>query len=164
MTVFPGTVNGPVYGGGIGLVCACDIGVAVDSAVFAFSEVKLGLVPAVISPFVVNKLGESVCRDVFLTGRRFSAAEAKEFGMVHSVSPREDLDNEVQKYVGYLCANGPEAIAACKQLLQFLHCTDPLDAENYTAELIAKLRVNPEGQEGIRAFFDKRRPSWIKNR
>ena len=155
-------VNGAAFGGGIGLVCACDIGIAVDTAFFAFSEVKLGLAPAVVSPFVVKKMGESVCRDLFLTGRKFTAQEAKSFGMVHAIVPSGQLDSCVEDYIRELNTAGPLAVSACKKLLDYLGCKNPLDTAEYTSELIANLRVSKEGQEGIQSFFEKRKPSWFE--
>jgi methylglutaconyl-CoA hydratase len=147
-----GRVQGHAFGGGCGLVACCDIAVASPEAVFAFSEVKLGLVPAVISPFVLAKIGPSAARRYFVTGERFDANEARRIGLVHQVA--DDLDATVELVVGDLLAAGPEAVRAAKGLAR-----EPL-AAGETARLIAERRTSAEGQEGLRAFLERRPPAW----
>ena len=145
-------VQGHALGGGIGLVACSDIVVAEPGAQFAFSEVKLGIVPAVISPFALAKIGPSAARHLFVTGERFGADVALRIGLVHEVS--DDLDGAVERVVGELLSSGPEATRGAKELARA-----PLDAED-TAERIAGRRTSDEGQEGLRAFLEKRRPGW----
>ena len=156
-----GRINGTAIGGGVGLVSVCDIVIAAESARFAFSEAKLGIAPAVISPYVVHKIGESHARVLFLTGERFSATRAREIGLVHAVVPLENLDEAVQKAVSELLTSGPQAIRACKTLALNVGSMDYQTARRYTAETIARLRVGTQGQEGLRAFLEKRTPNWI---
>ncbi len=156
-----GRINGTAMGGGVGLVSVCDIVIAAESARFAFSEVKLGIAPAVISPFVLHKIGVSHARVLFVTGERFSAARAREVGLVHSVVPLEHLDDAVQKAVNELLSSAPQALRACKTLAVTVGGMDYEAARNYTASTIARLRVSDEGQEGLRSFLEKRKPSWI---
>ena len=150
-------VNGAAMGGGAGLVAACDYAIASDKASFAFSEVKLGIIPAVISPYVVEKIGLGAARAYFTTGRRFDAPTALRLGLVQEVVPAEDLDAAVNSVLTDACSAGPKAIVAAKQLLRELA---PGTAD--TVEAIAKIRVSPEGQEGIRAFLEKRKPEWTR--
>ena len=148
-------------GGGLGLVAACDIVIAVDSAKMAFSEVRLGIAPAVISPFVLRKIGESQARLLFLTGEFFSAAYACEIGLVHVVTSAEAIDQAVEEKIGALLKSGPQAIRACKELALNVGQMDSETARRYTAETLARLRSSPEGQEGVQAFLEKRKPNWI---
>jgi methylglutaconyl-CoA hydratase len=155
-----GRVQGAALGGGAGLAAVCDIVVADEEAVFGFTEVKLGILPAVISPFSVAKIGRSAARELFLTGARFTAARAREIGLVHAVVPMADLDRTVDGYVRELLTAAPEAVAAAKALIREVW-SRPLDeARPLTAKAIAERRVSAEGQEGLRAFLEKRRPSW----
>ena len=156
-----GRINGTAIGGGVGLVSVCDIAIAAESARFAFSEVKLGIGPAVISPYVVRKIGESNARVLFLTGERFSASRAREIGLIHAVVPLENLDDAVQKALNELLTSGPQAIRASKTLALTVGSMDYQTARRYTAEAIAHLRVSSEGQEGLRAFLEKGTPDWI---
>lgn len=156
-----GRVNGTAMGGGVGLVSACDIVIAAESARFAFSEVKLGIAPAVISPFVIRKIGESNARVLFVTGERFSAARAREVGLVHSIVPLDHLDDAIQKALHELLTSAPEALRASKTLALMVGQMDNTTARRYTAETIARLRVSDEGQEGLRSFLEKRKPSWV---
>jgi methylglutaconyl-CoA hydratase len=153
-------VHGAALGGGAGLAAVCDIVVAEEQAVFGFTEVKLGIVPAVISPFAIAKIGRSAARDLFLTGARFSAARAKEIGLVHAVVPSADLDATVTEYVREILAAGPEAVAAAKGLVRNVWGRSIENAMVVTAAAIATRRVSPEGQEGLRAFLEKRTPGW----
>jgi methylglutaconyl-CoA hydratase len=157
-----GRIQGAALGGGAGLAAVCDIVVADDAAVFGFTEVKLGILPAVISPFALAKIGRSAARELFLTGARFSAARAKEIGLVHAVVPAADLDAAVGRYVHELLAAGPEAIAAAKALISGIWNSSTENAMPISAAAIAARRVSEEGQEGLRAFLEKRQPKWIK--
>jgi methylglutaconyl-CoA hydratase len=155
-------VNGTAIGGGTGLVAVCDLVIAAEQAKFSFSEVKLGLIPAAISPYVVKKCGEGRCREFFLTGERLTADKAMASGLVNKVVPLEDLDKSVDELVDTLVSSGPEAIESCKTLLSSVPGMPLRDAKKYTAEMIAKLRISDEGQEGMAAFFEKRKPNWTK--
>ncbi len=155
-----GRIHGAALGGGAGLAAVCDIVVAADDAVFGFTEVKLGILPAVISPFALAKIGRSAARELFLTGARFSAARAKEIGLVHAVVPAGELDHTVQRYVDELLASGPEAVAAAKALIRDVWARTRDEAMPITAAAIAERRVSAEGQEGLTAFLEKRTPGW----
>ena len=155
-----GRVHGAAIGGGAGLAAVCDVVVAEEEAVFGFTEVKLGILPAVISPFVVAKIGRSAARELFLTGARFSTSRAREVGLVHAVVPSSDLDRTIAHYVGELLTAGPEAIASAKALIAQVWASPVQEASSITARAIAARRVSPEGQEGLKAFLEKRKPSW----
>jgi methylglutaconyl-CoA hydratase len=155
-----GRVQGAALGGGAGLAAVCDIVVAADDAVFGFTEAKLGIIPAVISPFALAKIGRSAARELFLTGARFSAARAKEIGLVHAVVPAAELDAAVAVYVRELLSSGPEAIAAAKALIPRVWGLGVEDAMEITARAIATRRVSAEGQEGLNAFLEKRPARW----
>jgi methylglutaconyl-CoA hydratase len=156
-------VNGTAMGGGVGLVAVCDIAIAAESARFAFSEVKLGIAPAVISPYVIRKIGEGNARVLFVTGERFSAARAHSIGLVHAVVPLEQLDDAVQKALNELLTSAPGALRACKTLALSVGHMSHEEARLYTAETIARLRIGDEGQEGLQAFLEKRKPGWIRS-
>ena len=145
-------IQGYALGGGSGLVACCDIAIAGTDAVFGFSEVKLGIIPAVISPFVVPKIGVGAARRYFLTGERFDAETALRIGLVHEVA--DDLDEGIDRVVGELLTSGPEAVREAKRLLRDL----PTGID--TAHVAARLRTSPEGQEGLRAFLERRDASW----
>ena len=155
-----GRVHGAALGGGAGLAAVCDVVVAEENALFGFTEVKLGILPAVISPFALAKIGRSAARELFLTGARFSAARAREIGLVHAVVAAADLDQAVDRYVREFLTAGPEAIAAAKALIPNVWGRPFSEAAPITAAAIASRRVSREGQEGLRAFLDKRTPSW----
>lgn len=155
-----GRVQGAALGGGSGLAAVCDIVVADEQAVFGFTEVKLGILPAVISTFALAKIGRSAARELFLTGRRFSAARAKEIGLVHAVVPAAELDREVASYVREILAAVPEGIAAAKAFIPRVWAHAVEDATPITASAISARRVSPEGQEGMKAFLEKRKASW----
>jgi methylglutaconyl-CoA hydratase len=146
-------VQGYALGGGSGLVACADVAVAAENAVFGFSEVKLGIVPAVISPFVLPRIGAGHTRRLFLTGERFDAQTALRIGLVHAVAP--ELDAETDRIVGELLTSGPQATREAKWLIREHPAGD--DA----AHTAARLRAGAEGQEGLRAFLERRRPSWI---
>ena len=149
-------VNGTAMGGGLGLIAVCDIVIAVEDARLAFSEVKLGIAPAVISPYVVRKIGETHARVLFVTGERFTSTHAQHIGLVHIVTKPEELDADVSKIVSELLSGGPQAIRACKALALKVGQMDRDSARTYTAETIATLRVRSEAQERLRAFLEKR--------
>ncbi|MCU0727686.1 MAG: enoyl-CoA hydratase/isomerase family protein [Planctomycetes bacterium] len=155
-------VNGPAIGGGNGLVAACDIAIAAESAVFSLSEVKLGLVPACIGPYVIRRIGERVARELFLTGRRIGAARAAEIGLVNEAVPDDRLAGRVEEWVRDLASSGPEALRICKELISRTPGMDLDEAGRFTAEMIARLRIGREAQEGIAAFFGKRKPRWAE--
>src|ERR671913_140731 len=148
-------VQGAAMGGGAGLVSVADVAVTDSEARFAFSEVRLGIAPATISPFVVRKIGASHARSLFVTGERFDAERAREVGLVHSVVSRDGLDDAVDETVGELLQGGPVAQATMKALLRRLETTEPTDATRLTARVISELRTGEEGQEGLAAFIDK---------
>jgi len=157
------SVNGSAYGGGVGLVACCDIVVAVDSAQFALSEGRLGLAPAVISPYVFRRIGESHVRRYFLTGERFDAVHARRMGLVHEIVPAAELDSSVQRFVAQILKAGPRAVGHCKKLAYHAAGHDEdrqVVLDQYTAHLIAEIQTSPEGMEGINAFLEKRRPAW----
>jgi methylglutaconyl-CoA hydratase len=154
-----GRVNGHALGGGAGLVAVCDIAIAAEDAHFGFTEVQLGLAPAVIAPYVVRKVGRSFARWVFVTGERFGAAEALEHGLVHEAVPPDVLDEAVEDAVRRCLRAGPAAAAAAKTLPD-LALADLDDAGERMASLIAHLRVGDEAQEGMAAFLERRRPAW----
>ena len=155
-----GRINGPAIGGGTGLVAVCDIVVAADSAVFSFSEVKIGLVPACISPYVIRRVGERYAREYFMTGERLTAQKARECGLVNHIVPAAGLDAEVEEHVQSLISSGPEALAASKRLVREVSEMTLDQAGPYTADTIARLRMSAEGQEGMSAFLERRKPRW----
>lgn len=156
-----GRIHGAALGGGAGLAAICDIVVADEEALFGFTETKLGILPAVISPYVLPKIGASAARELFLTGMRFSAARAKEIGLVHQVVPPDRLDAMVQRYIVEVLSASPTGLAAAKRLIPRVLGHSPADAMAITAAAIAEQRVSPEGQDGLRAFLEKRQPAWV---
>ena len=153
-------VNGPAIGGGTGMVAVCDIVIASEDSVFSLSEVKLGLVPACISPYVIRRMGDKNCREYFLTGERLTAEKALNAGLINRIIPESKLDEEIDKLIQQLISSGPEALAVCKQLLDKVPPMNQKEYGAYTAEVITKLRMSDEGQEGMKAFFEKRKPKW----
>jgi methylglutaconyl-CoA hydratase len=153
-------VNGTAIGGGTGLVAVCDIAIAVSTAKFSFSEVKLGLIPACISPYVIKKCGEGKCREFFLTGERIIADKACAAGLINQVVILEEIDTIIDEFVRQLISSGPEAIKKCKELLRRVPEMSLEEAKKYTAEVIAQLRISDEGQEGMNSFLEKRKPTW----
>lgn len=156
-------VRGAAMGGGAGLVAASDIVVAAEGTRFAFSEVRLGIAPATIAPFVVRKIGYSHARSLFLSGERFGAERAREIGLVHEVVAEDALNSAVSGKVDGLLAGGPYAQAAIKMLLREIETVEPMDALALMSPLISELRTGVEGQEGLGAFLEKREPRWREN-
>ena len=154
-------VNGAAIGGGTGFVCVCDIGVASARAKFSFSEVKLGLVPACISPYAVRRIGESRARRFFLSGERLNAEQARDAGLVNFVVQHDELDTFIDGLVEQLVTSGPYALSACKRLIEGVSSMSLEEAKRFTAEVLADLRRGPEGQEGMAAFLEKRKPRWL---
>jgi methylglutaconyl-CoA hydratase len=155
-------VQGDVYAGGMGLVACCDVAVSVDTAGYCLSEVKLGLIPATISPYVIRALGARASHRYFLTAERFSAQEALRLGFVHEVVPMEQLDAKLNEITQALVKNSPNAVKVCKKLVQdvaYAPISQPLVAK--TVEGIADIRSSAEGREGVSAFLSKRKPSWL---
>jgi methylglutaconyl-CoA hydratase len=155
-----GRIHGAALGGGVGLAAVCDIVVAADDAVFALTEVKLGILPAVIAPYVIRKIGVSAARELFLTGIRFSAGRAREIGLVHDVVPAAQLDEAVERRIRDVLSSGPRAVAVAKALIREISGANPTDVIGLTTSTIAAQRVSVEGQEGMQAFLEKRKPGW----
>ena len=156
-------INGPAFGGGLGLIACCDITVAVDSATFGLTEARLGLTPAVISPYVFRRIGYTNARRYFLNAERFDAAEAQRIGLVQQVVPTGDLDDTIDEQIALIRATAPSASRVTKQLLVAIsgeNIERQARLDVHTAKLIAELRVGAEGQEGLAAFLEKRRPAW----
>jgi methylglutaconyl-CoA hydratase len=154
-------VNGPAIAGGLGLVAAADMAFAVEDAVFSFSEVRLGLVPAVISPFVIRKIGEAKAQEYFLTAERFSARQACEIGLINYAAIPDRLEDKIREKIDLLKQAAPDALAECKTLIRKVAGLSPEQAGAYTSGLIAKRRASPEGKEGILSFLTKRKPNWM---
>lgn len=154
-------VQGAAFGGGVGLVAACDIALASHAASFCLSEARLGLIPSVISPYVVEAIGARAARRYFQTAERFDAEQAQALGLVHEIVPRERLDSRLAELVGHLLDNGPAAMAASKELIRRV-ASGPVDDAMVedTARRIADIRATAEGREGLRAFLEKRGPKW----
>lgn len=155
-----GRIHGAALGGGSGLAAVCDIVVTDRDAIFGFTETKLGILPAMISPYVLQKIGASAARELFLTGRRFDALKAKEIGLVHEVVAANELDAAVDRYVAEALSAAPTAVARSKGLIPQVLGKSPQDVIGITADAIASQRVAPEGQEGLKAFLEKRTPRW----
>ncbi len=155
-------VQGPAYGGGVGLVACCDIAIAAETASFCLSEVKLGLIPAVISPYVVAAIGERQARRYFVSAERFDAYEAQRIGLVHEVVPHATLDAKLAEILKALAGNGPQAMREAKRLARDVS-RGPIDVDMIedTARRIATIRASDEGREGLSAFLNKRKPGWI---
>jgi methylglutaconyl-CoA hydratase len=155
-------VRGAARGGGVGLIAACDIAIAARDATFRLSEVKLGIIPAMISPYVIAAIGERMARRYMLSGEEFDAAEAFRIGLIHDIAEEEDLNARVGRMLAHLHSSGPRAVAAIKALIP-VSARVPLDDAivDETARRIAALRATREAQEGLAAFLEKRKPSWI---
>lgn len=158
-----GRIQGAVFAGGVGLVSCCDVAIAAEGAIFSLSEVKIGLAPATIGPYVTAAIGPRAMRRYAVSGERFGAAEAHRIGLVHEVVPPEALDKAVEKMIGEFLQGGPEAQAAAKKLVRDV-AHRPIDEAvmRDTAQLIARRRATAEGREGIQAFLEKRKPAWVR--
>ena len=154
-------IHGAALGGGAGLAAVSDVAVAGAQTVFGFTEVKVGILPAMISPFVLARIGQAAARELFLTGMRFDTVRAREIGLVHAVVPDADLDARVATYVEDVLTAAPEAVAAAKALLREIAGRPAADVLDLTARTIATRRASAEGQEGLHAFLHKRKPTWI---
>jgi methylglutaconyl-CoA hydratase len=157
-----GRIHGAAIGGGVGLVSVCDVAVALEGTQFGLSEVKLGILPAVISPYVIAKIGQTHARALFLTGERFDAERALRIGLVHRVADTvEALDAAVYETITQLKTSGPEAVRECKKLIAHVASHDLADAIPYTIDAIATRRTSDEGQDGMRAFLNKGLAAWV---
>lgn len=157
-----GRIQGAAIGGGVGLVSVCDVAIATSRSQFGLSEVKLGILPAVISPYVIARIGQSHARALFLTGERFDAERALRIGLVHRVVESDaELDAAVYEAVTQLKTSGPEAVRECKKLIAYVATHELSDSVPYTIDAIATRRVSEEGQEGMKAFLEKRLATWI---
>jgi methylglutaconyl-CoA hydratase len=156
--------HGAAIGGGVGLVAAADIAIAAEGTVFSLAEVKLGILPSVISPYVLRAIGPRSARDLFLTGDRFDAAEALRIGLVHRVVPAAELEEAGRKKVASLLTSGPEAVGVAKRLIEEVSGQTPDEARGLTVRTIAERRASAEAKEGLTAFLEKRKPSWAKER
>ena len=154
-------VHGAAYGGGVGLVACCDIAIATEAAGFSLSEVKLGLIPAVISPYVVRAIGARAARRYFLTAERFDAVEARRLGLVHELAAADGLEDAARRILAALRGNGPAAVRAAKDLVAAVAGKAPAEVEDDCARRIAAIRAGDEGKEGVAAFLQKRKPSWL---
>ncbi|MBW3670435.1 MAG: enoyl-CoA hydratase/isomerase family protein [Acidobacteria bacterium] len=158
-----GRIQGAAIGGGVGLVSVCDIAIAERRSKFGLSEVKLGILPAVISPYVIRKIGESHARALFLTGERFDADRALRIGLIHRVAEDvEELDRFVEETVAELKVSGPEAVRHCKKLIEFVSHQGIEEALPYTIDAIARRRISEEGQQGMTAFLHKEKAPWVE--
>lgn len=157
-------VNGPAMGGGLGLIAACDIALGAEEAFFALTEVRVGLIPAVISPFVIQAIGARQAQRYFLTGERITAATAAEIGLLHKTAPGNGLEDALNEMIDNLLACGPAATREAKELIRAV-AGRSIDAGvmNDTAERIARLRASDEGKEGVTAFLEKRKPNWVSD-
>jgi methylglutaconyl-CoA hydratase len=155
-----GRVHGAAIGGGAGLAALCDIVIAAEATIFAFPEARLGIVPAMIAPYVVRKIGMSAARELCLSGVRFDARRAREIGLVHDVVPAGELDAAVLHRVEAFLRAAPSAIAVTKRLIADVAGRRPADVLSLTVDTIAAQRASPDGQEGLRAFLEKRPPAW----
>jgi methylglutaconyl-CoA hydratase len=157
-----GRVQGAAIGGGVGLTAVCDVAVATATTKFGLAEVKLGIMPAAISPYVIAKIGETHARALFLTGERFSAERALQIGLVHRLASDEtELDAIVSELLSQLSSSAPQAVRECKKLIAFVASNPKIDAIPYTIEAIASRRVSPEGQAGLNAYLSKQKAPWL---
>ena len=155
-------VNGAALGGGAGLACACDFVIASDKAKIGFSEVKLGLLPGVISPYVIDRVGAKRAAQLFMTGERLEAEMARRLGLFDDIARPEDLEGVVDVLIGQIMTGGPQAVKECKRLARTGARMDREEFRKYCINAIAKIRASPEGKEGVGAFLEKREPSWRK--
>ncbi len=155
-----GRINGPAYGGGVGMIAVCDVAVAVEDARFALTEVRLGLVPATISPYVAAKLGHSQVRRVMFNAKPMSAVEAQRIGLIHEVVPPAELDTAIDTELNLALSCAPGAVAMTKRLAQYVLSHDEADNLIYTVDRLADFWETEEADEGMQSFFEKRKPSW----
>jgi len=153
-------VHGSAFGGANGLLAACDIVVAEENTTFAFTEVKLGIAPATISPFVIKRIGEFGAKELMITGKRFKGPEALKWKLVNNSIPEEELEKKLQQLIEEIKRNGPKAVRATKKLIHSIIDSDIDELIEYTGDLIAELRASDEGQEGMAAFLEKRKSKW----
>ena len=158
-----GKINGHALGGGVGLVAVCDYAITHDKAKFGFTEVRLGLIPAVISPYCINKIGESHARAWFLSGEMFKGTKAQEVGLIHEVTTLEDYDKRVDEIIKSHLQAGPEAAVVAKELIRKVLSEDKSKLTDITCSEIAKKRISKEGQEGMKALLNKTKPKWMQN-
>jgi methylglutaconyl-CoA hydratase len=157
-------VHGAALGGGAGVVAACDIGIAVEAATFGFTEVKLGIIPGIISPFVISRIGPGRAREFFITGERFSASTAAQIGLIHHVVGDEAaLDTLIENKISQIITSAPGAIAAAKELIFGVAARTLESSFDFTAEAIAKARASEEGQAGMNAFLAREKPPWMRS-
>ncbi|MFO7677173.1 MAG: enoyl-CoA hydratase-related protein [Thermoplasmatota archaeon] len=155
-----GKINGHAFGGGLGLIAVCDITIATPKSKFAFSEAKLGIIPAVISSFVSPRMKQADMRRFFITAERFDTQIAHEIGLIDIVTTEEEFEQTIEKYISLVLSSGPQAITEIKKLINNLSAMDRKQFQQHSVEKIAELRVSMEGQEGISAFLEKRKPHW----
>jgi methylglutaconyl-CoA hydratase len=156
-------VHGAAFGGANGLLAACDIVIAEENTTFAFSEVKIGIAPATISPFVIKRIGEFGAKELMMTGKRFKGAEAEKWHLVNLSVPEKKLEETLQQYIKQLLTSAPEAVKVTKNMISEVIASDDFDETiNSMAHLIATLRASDEGQEGMSAFLEKRKAGWVK--
>ena len=155
-----GRVNGHAFGGGLGLFAVCDITIAVPNCKFAFSEVKLGIIPSVISTYIAKRMKPSDMKRLFITGERFDSEYANKMGLIDFVVEEDKLDEKIEKYVKILSSSGPQAVIEVKKLVDNCQKMDGDKYKDFTVKKIAELRVSKEGQEGINAFLEKRKSKW----
>jgi len=155
-----GKITGHAFGGGLGLIAVCDLVLAHPDLTFAFSETKLGLVPAVISPYVIQRIGPTHARHLFMTGERFTTEYAHQIGLIDQVISPMDMDAALQKYISEIDTAAPQAVTEAKKLINLHQELTPPNFREITIETIARLRISPEGQEGTLAFLEKRKPAW----
>jgi methylglutaconyl-CoA hydratase len=155
-----GLINGHAFGGGIGLIAVCDITIAPPDIKFAFSEVKLGIIPSIISTYIVRRTGISNMRRLFITGERFNSQYAKQIGLIDYIVPEEEIEAEIQKNIKKIKTSGPNAIIEIKKLIEKYQKTDIEKYKEHTVKKISELRISEEGQEGIKAFLEKRKSKW----
>ncbi len=156
-------VHGVALAGANGLLAACDFSIADENASFSLSEVKVGVIPSCIAPFILKRVGEFKTKELMLTGNRFSADKAKDYGLINFVYPPNIIEEELDKLIKHILTGGPNAISRCKELIyQITNNMDYTEVLDYTARMITQIRASDEGQEGMAAFLEKRSPNWIK--
>lgn len=154
-------VNGNAFGGGVGLICSCDIAIAAEDSKFGFSEVRVGIVSAVIAPYILTRISEANCKRLFLTGERISAVKAADIGLVNKVVSLNKLTKTVEEITNLITLGGPEAVKNIKMLVNHISKKVNKEIQTYTSELITKSVKSPEGQEGLKAYSEKRKPNWV---